>query len=354
MSTFTKARLLTEPEYEQWRNCHYCNGDQVEKMDMLNKKYADTISSEQSNREQNMKPVVPQPGTVDTEVENTTIETPTNEMVSPDNDDSSVSNVAEASNSNPSSTNELTTDGLDNYEDSSMQENISNSPLKEVDITPPSSTPITQASPSKVYNCIPQAGTSSKSVIAGEENSKPYKCTIPKCMKRYATPYNVRRHIIKHHGIVPKSKVIRTKGKFPRVIKSTRIYRGKNPKLVAINGTPLEDDDVIMNNEEENVEVPLPPDDGEFSEAPVEPRHSRWSSNRLPPRAIIRRSMKTRSCSKKEPQTNFNQEILNNRTDRKRRNVIDDSEEEDVGLVEKYSRGSDSRGSGSKFYYSWD
>ena len=351
MSTFTKARLLTEPEYQQWRNCHYCNGDQVEKMDMLNKKYADSILSEQSNREENMKPVVPQPGTVDTEVENTTIETLTNEMVSPVNDDSSVSSVAEGRNSNPSSTNELTTDGLDNYDDTSMQENISNSPLKEVDITPPSSTPITQASPSKVYNCIPQAGTSSKSVIAGEQNLKPYKCTIPKCVKRYATSWSRKRHIIKHHGIAPNSKVIRTKGKFPRVIKSTQPYRGKNPKLVAINGTPLVDDDVTMNNEEENAEVPLPlpSEDEDLPAAPVEPRRSRWSGINQP-RPITRRSTRINSY-KRKPQINFNQEILNNRTDRKRRNLNtdDEEEEEDVGLAQKYTRGS-----GSKFYYSWD
>ena len=337
MSTFTKGRILLEPEYQQWRKCHNCNGDQVEKMDMLNKKYVDSILSEQSNREQNIEAAVDS-GAVDGEVENKGIETP-DETMPLVNDSPTVSNVAEGSNSNL--TNELTTDpkASDNYNDTtSKQGNISNSP-----VAPPSTTPITQAPVSKVYNCIPNVDTSSKSVIAGEEIPKirPYKCTIPKCEKRYATRWSLKRHIIKHHGLVeknPKSKVIRTKGKYRRVIKSTTPYRGKNPKLIEINGTPLDDGDVSMNNDEEDEEVPLPESDGDdFSLPPPPPLPtSRWS---------------TKSKSKKrKPQTRFNQQTLNSRIFRKRRNINnDDDDEDDLETAEKYSRGS-----GTNFYYSWD
>ena len=45
-----KMRLLPEDEYQDWR-AHKCNENQVEKVDMLNKKYSDTISSDNSNVE---------------------------------------------------------------------------------------------------------------------------------------------------------------------------------------------------------------------------------------------------------------------------------------------------------------
>ena len=45
MSAFTKVRMLSENWYQEWKN-HKCNENKVERMDMLNKKYADSILSE--------------------------------------------------------------------------------------------------------------------------------------------------------------------------------------------------------------------------------------------------------------------------------------------------------------------
>ena len=201
MSSFTKGRILTEDEYQDWRN-HKCNQDQVEKIDMLNKKYADTILSEQSNREQNIE-AADDSGAVDGGNENMSAETPDGSFI---NGSSSVSNVAaEESNSNPLNANELSNDpkGSDNKEGDSTST-----------LAPPPSTPITQAHPSEVYNCIPNANTLSESTIAADQipKTKPYKCTVPNCDKSYASRWGLKRHLIKYHAFVgkkPKSKIIK-------------------------------------------------------------------------------------------------------------------------------------------------
>lgn len=142
MSSFKKARLLTEEEYQDWRN-HKCNEDQLQKIDMLNKKYADTILSEEANREQNIE-AANDSGAVDGATEDMPVETPDRSFV---NGTSSVSNgTAEESNSNPPNANELS----NHHKGSDNKEGDSTSTL-----APPPSTPITQAQPSAdVYDCI--------------------------------------------------------------------------------------------------------------------------------------------------------------------------------------------------------
>ena len=205
MSSFKKARLLTEEEYQDWRN-HKCNEDQLQKIDMLNKKYADTILSEEANREQNIE-AANDSGAVDGATEDMPVETPDRSFV---NGSSSVSNVAaEESNSNPLNANELSNDpkGSDNKEGDSTST-----------LAPPPSTPITQAQPSTnaIYDCIPNTNTLSESTIAADQipKTKPYKCTVPKCVKSYASRWGLKRHLMKYHGFVgnkPKAKIIRKK-----------------------------------------------------------------------------------------------------------------------------------------------
>ena len=133
---------------------------------MLNKKYADTILSEQANREQNIK-AADDSGAVDGATEDMPVETPDRSFF---NGTSSVSNdTAEESNSNPPNANELSNHlkGSDNKEGDSTST-----------LAPPPSTPITQAQPSaEVYNCTPNANTLSESTIAAYQipKTKSYK-----------------------------------------------------------------------------------------------------------------------------------------------------------------------------------
>ena len=47
-SSMAKMRLLPEDQYKDWKN-HKCNENKIEKVDMLNKKYADTILDNKIN-----------------------------------------------------------------------------------------------------------------------------------------------------------------------------------------------------------------------------------------------------------------------------------------------------------------
>ena len=118
-------------------------------------------------------------------------------------------------------------------------------------------------------------------------------------------------------------------------------YEGENVKLIEIDGTPLPDDDVGMEDVEE---VPLPESDNDLVDdipsQPQIPRPSpRWSS--------YTRTAKKSKFKKKQPQKKVTQEILNSRIYRKRQNV--NEPEDDLETPEKYSRGT-----GTKYFYSWD
>ena len=125
-------------------------------------------------------------------------------------------------------------------------------------------------------------------------------------------------------------------------------YGGKNVKLIEIDGTPLPDDDVGMDDVEE---VALPESDNDLDDdtppQPPTPRPSpRWSTigNDDAPHT---RTAKKFQLKKKQPQKKVTQQMLNTRIYRKRQNV--NEPEDDLETPEKYSRGT-----GTKYFYSWD
>ena len=115
MSSFTKVHMIHDKAYQDWKN-HKCNENQIERMDNLNKKYMDDISSSANtskessflsndiydgvNADSELNPGVLQ------DLNNSTDETVDVEN-SLFNDTSSMSNVAEPANSNLSNSNNL-------------------------------------------------------------------------------------------------------------------------------------------------------------------------------------------------------------------------------------------------------
>ena len=88
-------RLLPEKHYQNWR-AHKCNEDQVETVDMLNKKYTDTISSDNLNVESEKDNTVVSNENMTKEI----VDTVADSAVSNDNASQNVSNVAEDTTSN--------------------------------------------------------------------------------------------------------------------------------------------------------------------------------------------------------------------------------------------------------------
>ena len=135
------------------------------------------------------------------------------------------------------------------------------------------------------------------------------------------------------HGVIRtnrKSKIVKRKGKF---VKTMPIYKGKNPKLIEIDGNPLSDEDndmaAALPLSDEDIDMPVQTQNLELEDDPTKP---------------IRNPTQIRT-KKRLPKQNLTPDLLASRIFRKRRNFYD----EDEDGIEKYSRGS-----GSRFYYSWD
>ena len=165
MPSFKKGRILLEDAYQDWRN-HKCNEDQVEKMDMLNKFYADSILSEQSNGKQNIEPTTDS-GVVES-VESGALDGTGKNMSVVETDDSfanatpDASNVADGRNSNQSSANGLASD----LKAADPIHTTNEGNAETSNLTPPPSQ-ITSNRVSKVYKCTPDK--SSKTAIAAEK-----------------------------------------------------------------------------------------------------------------------------------------------------------------------------------------
>ena len=194
-------RLLPESDYQDWR-AHRCNENQVEKVDMLNKKYTDSISSDNSYAE--------------SEKDNTVVsnQNMTNEIVDTVAD-STVSN--DNVSQNVSSVDGDTTYNLDEalHEQGGHDTKILKREFQNTNIdSPPASSslapPSSPATPSpNVYNCTPQGSehspsSQSASVIQSPQKSKPqtkfapYKCSV--CFKDYTSKWNLHRHLTKIHS----------------------------------------------------------------------------------------------------------------------------------------------------------
>ena len=181
MSSFTKVHMIHDKAYQDWKN-HKCNENQIERMDNLNKKYMDDISSSantskessflsndiydgvNANSELNA-------GVVQ-DLNNSTDETfdVENSLV---NDTSHMPNVAEAANSNISNSNIPLNESssLNNADATTNSQHESQSTLLAANLTPPpatQATPIVQNHTRGVYNCTPSTiSTQGKTVTPG-------------------------------------------------------------------------------------------------------------------------------------------------------------------------------------------
>ena len=331
MSAFTKVHMIHEKAYQDWKN-HKCNENQVERMDILNKKYMNSIPREDDISQQSS--VVSNDVVDDDNAEvgselnaggqdlNTSIETPDAENSFVD-DTSSMSNNAEVAISNPPNSHNSLNEprGLNNADAATNSQQEPQSTHSTVDVTPPLATrpaPIAQSHTPGVYNCTPATtSTPSTSVIPGQPNSKlkPYKCTF--CPKSYSAPYGLKRHVSAKHST-------------PSVAQPTVSYNGNYPKLIEINGLPANE----VN--EDSSQIPLPDDD--FSS---ELQNKKKNSLELEP---LRFPSKSKTQKRKKPTENIPPKVMSSRILRKKRSK-DDSDDEQTPF--KVSRG-------GNFYSSWD
>ena len=313
-------RLLPESDYQDWR-AHRCNENQVEKVDMLNKKYTDTISSDNLNVESEKDNTVVSNENMTNEIADTVADT----TVSNDNVSQNVSNVAEDTTSNlDEALHEEGGHNTKNLKQEFQNTNI-DSPPASSSLAPPSS-PATQSP--KVYNCTSQGSehspnSLSTSVIQSQQKSKPqkkfapYKCSF--CPKGYASRWGLNRHLRVKHSKRPTVQPSKLNSK------PTQISSDAYPVLIETN-PPLPDDG-------ENLDVskiPLP--DDEDVEIPP------FDFQQFPSRTI---------AEKRKRKTDLNSNL------KKRRTMGND---DDILETRPKRKGSfnGTYGSGSRFYYSWD
>ena len=342
-------RLLPEDEYQDWR-AHKCNENQVEKVDMLNKKYSDTISSDNSNVESENNNAVASNENMTNKIADTVADT----AVSNGNASQNVSNVAEDTTSNlDEALHEQGDHNTKNLEQEFQNTNIDRPPAS-TSLAPPSSA--ATRSPN-VYNCTPQGSeqspsSRSTSVIQSRQKSKPqtkfapYKCSV--CFKDYTSKWNLNRHLWKIH-----SKLLNhSKHSTDEPSEPTPRNSGAYPVLIETN-PPLSDD-------EENLDatkVPLPSDDDDD----VEPfNFLKNNFEQFPPRTVSQKrkqntdlQMNTGKQSKfQSPKLHRGGVVKNSNLKKKRTTENDD----DILETRTKRKGSfkGTYGSGSKFYYSWD
>ena len=258
---FTKVRMIQDEDYEDCRNhtCSKCglkcNESMFEMNDELNKKYSDTISSD-DRTEQSAEVLNSKVDHNNAEVAhelNTdgqdTVETH-DEASSFINDSQRVSNNAERAISNPPDMN-VPLNQVSNLNNVVAAENapqvFPELTASAVNLTPPIPV-IAQNDVPQVYNCTPDVATTSpgKPVLPTKANSKiqPYKCSF--CPKTYSTPHGVKRHVKQKHpnSVVaqqPATSIVQQPAA-PVVPQPTGqpIPEGQTyPKLIEINGSPV-------------------------------------------------------------------------------------------------------------------
>ena len=314
-----KMRLLPESDYQDWR-AHRCNENQVEKVDMLNKKYTDSISSDNSYVESEKDDTA----VSNLNMTNEIVDTVADSTVSNDNVSQNVSSVAQDTTSNLDEA--LHEQGGLNTKDLKQEFQNTNidSPPASTSLAPPPS-PTTQSP--KVYNCTPQRSEESPnslstSVIQSQQKSKPqkkftpYKCSF--CPKGYASRWGLNRHLKVKHSKRPTVQSPNLNSK------PTQISSDAYPVLIETN-PPLSDDG-------ENVDasnIPLPDEDEDVD---------LFDLQELPSRTIAQKRKKKKD--------------LNSNLKKKRTNGNDD----DILETRPKRKGAfnGTYGSGSRFYYSWD
>ena len=304
-------RLLPEKHYQDWR-AHKCNENQVETVDMLNKKYTDTISSDNLNVESEKDNTVDSNENMTNEI----VDTVADSTVSNDNVSQNVSSVdGDTAYNLDEALHEQGGLNTKNLKQEFQNTNI-DSPLASSSLAPPSS-PATQSP--KVYNCTPQrSGDSpnspSTSVIQSQRKSKPqkkfapYKCSF--CAKGYASRWGLNRHLrIKHSK---------------RNSKPSQISSDASPVLIDIN-PPLPDDGENLDASDTS----LPDEDPEIPG---------FDFQQFPSRT---------NAEKKKRNTDLNSNLKKKRTIGNDDVVLETRPKRKGAFAGKY-------GSGSRFYYSWD
>ena len=331
-------RLLPESDYQDWR-AHRCNENQVEKVDMLNKKYTDTISSDNSNVESEKDDTVVSNENMTNEMADTVADT----TASNDNASQNISNVAEDTTSNLDEA--LHEQG--GHDTKILKREFQNT---NIDSPPASSTLAPPSSPAtrspNVYNCTPQGSehspsSQSASVIQSSQKSKPqtkfapYKCSV--CFKDYTSKWNLNRHLWKIHSKLSNH----SKHSTDEPSEPTPRNSGAYPVLIETN-PPLSDDG-------ENLDVSKIPlfddEDFDFQQFPSRKIEQKRKQN-------TDLQMKTGKQSKFQS-PKFQPYKIKNSNLKKKRTIEND---DDILETRTKRKGSfkGRYGAGSRFYYSWD
>ena len=312
-------RLLPEKHYQDWR-AHKCNEDQVETVDMLNKKYTDTISGDNLNVESEKDNTVVSNENMTKEI----VDTVADSAVSNDNVSQNVSSVAQDTTSNLDEA--LHEQGGLNTKDlkQEFQNTNNDSPPASTSLAPPSS-PATQSP--NVYNCTPQRSEASPnspstSVIQSQQKSKPqkkftpYKCSF--CPKGYASRWGLNRHLKVKHSKCPTVQPANLNSK------PTQISSDAYPVLIETN-PPLSDDGENLDASN----IPLPDEDVEIPG---------FDFQQFPSRTI---------AQKRKKKKDLNSNLKKKRTDGNDDDILETRPKRKGAFSGTY-------GSGSRFYYSWD
>ena len=336
---FTKVRMIQHDDYEDCRKhtcakCgNECNLTTMEMNDELNKKYSDTISSdnakEQCTDDLNTKEdnnIAEAANELNTGVQDSE---QGHEASSNIADSERVSNNAETAILNPPDMNAGLNE-VDNLNNAVTTQNTpqvsSESTASAVNLTPPTPAPlITQND--VVYNCTPDVTTKLPGKpVSPAKPIQPYRCSF--CSKSYSSPSSLNRHVGDKHSNAAATEQSTPQQQTPVVsqpILPPIVVAQRKPELIAVDGLPV-------TAKEQSEEVPVPP-------LPDEPLFTVGSSD----------SKKVKKTKKKPTSKPIPKLHMTTRNMTKKRKFDFDSEDEDEEHPKKIMRGR-----GRNFYCSWD
>ena len=337
---FTKVRMIQHDDYEDCRKhtcakCgNECNLSMIEMNDELNKKYYDTISSDNAKEQCT--------DDLNTEADNNIAEADNelnagvqgsaqvHEASSNITDSQSVSNNDEAAISNPPDMN-AGSNQVSNLNNAVTTQNIpqvsSESTASAANLTPPTIAPVI-AQNDVVYNCTPDVSTKLPGKpVSPAKPIQPYPCSL--CSKSYSTRSGLNRHVRDKHTNAAVAEQSTPQQQTPVVSQpiSPPIVapQGKPVELIAVNGIPV-------TAKEQREDVPPLPD---------EPLYTVGSSD-------SKKVKKTKKKTTSKPAPKLN---MTTRNMTKKRKLVIDSEDEDED--EEHPK-KIMRGRGGNFYCSWD
>ena len=338
---FTKVRMIHDKDYAHYRShecskCgNTCNKDRTEINDALNKKYSDSILSDETSTTEH--PAELTTNEVEQDKVNHAGVPPEQSLPAGTHDEANSfvddnqdqSNNAERVISNQqelsTSLDEVSSRG-NNVDVAKNTQQVSTT-LSAVNLTPP---PIPDVIAQK-YNCTPAAKSSPGKPVS-DSNDPPYlpfKCWL--CSNYYSTFSSVKRHVREKHPNSAASTAQQPTAAVAPVIPQPTAQSAvpvAQPELFAIDGTPL--------NEMNANDLPLPHDDDFDLIEPIS----------------VKAKIKSRRAKKKSGIELTPENVMaKERSMRKRKKILDsDEDEEDDQTPEKYNK----IGRGGNFYSSWD